>query len=104
MGVQKFIETCHMLSPLGPHGLLVVLKYHFVALQLHHSVACTGIIVMKVLEQLGGCARRLACQPRVTRFPLQLSQWEIRFLSDRYLKDQIAYDWYCARAIVNLKK
>ena len=34
------------------HRLLVVWKYHFVALQLLHSVACTYIVVMKVLEIL----------------------------------------------------
>ena len=53
-GVQKFLENYHVLfAPSGPHRLLVVLKYHFVALQLHHSVACTYTVVMKVLEMLG---------------------------------------------------
>ncbi len=42
---------------------------------------------MKVLELLRGCARRLACQPRVARLLLQLFQEEIRFFSDWYLKD-----------------
>ena len=53
-GVQKFLKLSRVVPPpSGPHRLLVVLKYHFVALQLHHSVACTYTIVMKVLEILG---------------------------------------------------
>ncbi len=59
MDVQKNLENYHVLfAPSGPidscdtHRLLVVLKYHFVALQLLHSVACTYIVVMKVLEFL----------------------------------------------------
>ena len=104
-GIQRFLENYHVLfAPLGTHRLLVILKNNFVALQVHHSVACTYTVVMKVLEYLRGSARRLTCQPRVARLLLQLSQLEIRdFSLIGTLKTQIACDRHWARAIVILK-